>query len=114
MLVTEAGKHVVHRTLEGQLALPSGHTTGVTSVSLVVAFVLVRATNRQTRAACTAALGAVTLAALAMGAVMVLLRFHYPTDIAAGWAAAVACTLGSALVIDRVAGDRRSRELATG
>lgn len=112
MLVTEGGKRVVGRTIDGWLALPSGHTTGVTSVSLVAACLLLRVARLQTGKACIAALGAVTLAGLAIGVVMVVLHFHYPTDIAAGWAAALACTLGSALAIDLVAGDRRLSALA--
>ena len=108
------GKHLVGRTLAGQLSLPSGHTTGVTSVAVVVALLVLRATDRPTLAACVTGLVVATLAGLAIGAVMVLLRFHYPTDIMAGWAVAVACTLGTALAIDRLSGERGVGELATG
>jgi undecaprenyl-diphosphatase len=114
MFVTEGGKRLVGRTMEGQLSLPSGHTTGVTSVSLVVVLLLARTARRHVAAAYGVALSAATLAGLGIGTVMVLLRFHYPTDILAGWAVAIACTLGTALAIDRVARGRAIRDVATG
>ena len=88
-------------------AYPSGHTGGATSIALVAALLLVSLVP----AGRAAALGLVGAAALlaggAVGAGMVSIGAHYPTDTVGGFCLALAIGLGAALVIDRVA-DRRA------
>jgi membrane-associated phospholipid phosphatase len=101
LLVTEIGKRVVGRTLDGMLALPSGHTTAVTSVVATIALLWVGRARHVGRAVVVGLL-AVTLAATAIGLAMVTLRFHYATDIIAGYCVGVALPLAVALAIDGI------------
>lgn len=101
-VVTETGKAVVRRSLEGWWAYPSGHTSGATALLLVGALaVLGRDPARAARRA-VPALVAVTAGAAAVGLMMVTLHAHYPTDIVGGYCTAVAVTLGTAAAIDRL------------
>jgi undecaprenyl-diphosphatase len=106
MLVVEGGKNIVGRTLDGMLALPSGHTAGVTSVSLVVAALLIDRLRSHVVLAAALALVAVTIMACAIALVMVAARFHYATDTIAGYCAATAITLGVAFALDAIASSR--------
>lgn len=103
LLVTEGVKRLVGRTIDGFLALPSGHTTGVTSVVVVIALLW---TGRARRVRGAAALGliAVALAAVVIGALMVDLHFHYATDILAGCCVAIAVPLLVAFLVDGTPG----------
>jgi membrane-associated phospholipid phosphatase len=103
MLVVEVGKSVVGRTLDGRLAMPSGHTAGVTSVSLIVAILVVDRLRGRVLPAAVLGLAAVSLMAGVIGVLMVLGHFHYATDTIAGYCAAVATTLGVAFAVDAVA-----------
>ena len=111
LLVTEVGKPVVGRSLDGMLAFPSGHTTGVTSVVAMIA-VLRISRARHVRRAAVLGLLAVTLAAAAIGLLMVTLRFHYATDVIAGYCVGVAVPLAVALAIDGM--PRQNRREADG
>lgn len=101
LLLAEAGKRVVGRSLDGMLALPSGHTAGVASVIATVAVLRVSRARHPGRAAVLGLL-AVTLAAAAIGVAMVVLRFHYATDIIAGYCVGVAVPLAVAFAVDGV------------
>lgn len=101
LLVTEAGKRVVGRTLDGMLALPSGHTTGIASVVATIAVLRISRARHVGRAAAVGLL-AVTLGAAIVGVGMVTLRFHYATDIVAGYCVGVAVPLAVAFAIDRL------------
>jgi len=113
-LVTTFGKPAVDRTIghDGDLAFPSGHTGGATSLALVVAL-LVAAALRLGPAgtALLAASGAVTAGA-AVGTGMVVTGSHYPTDVIGGFCTATAAVLALALVLDAVAARRRSPEMS--
>jgi membrane-associated phospholipid phosphatase len=110
LLVTEVGKRLVGRSLDGGLALPSGHTTGVASVVTMIAVLRISRATHVRRAALLGLL-AVTLAAEAIGFLMVTLHFHYATDIVAGYCVALAMPLAVALAIDGVPHrDRRETE----
>jgi undecaprenyl-diphosphatase len=111
VLVVEVGKSIVGRTLDGMLAMPSGHTAAVTSVSLVVALLILDHLRSRVVAAAVLGLAAVTLMACVIAVLMVVGRFHYATDTIAGYCAAMATTLGVALAVDAVA-NRRSRPVA--
>lgn len=107
LLVAEVGKRVVDRTTDGFLALPSGHTAGITAVALTVAVLLLQRSPEHVVG--TAVLGwlVASLLGAGMGLVMVALHDHYPTDTLAGYCAAVATTLGVAFAIDLVTERRR-------
>lgn len=107
-LVTTFGKPVVGRTFDGEFAYPSGHTGGATALSLVAALLLVRLLAPPpgpARAGLLVAAGAL-LGGGTVGAVVVVLDWHYATDAVGGFVVAVAAVLGCALQVDAVA-DRR-------
>jgi membrane-associated phospholipid phosphatase len=109
-LVTTFGKPLVDRTIghAGDLAFPSGHTGGATSLALVVALL----------AAAVAGLGVGGTAALAVvsavgaggvvGTGMVIGGSHYPTDVVGGFCTAVAAVLAVALALDAASSRRRT------
>jgi undecaprenyl-diphosphatase len=106
--VTTLLKALVGRTLDGDLALPSGHTAGVTAVSLVLALLLVDLVGTPLPAPVAAMVvllpvlavpGVVALALVATGS-------HYATDTVAGFCTAVAVTLALGLVLDGPAAGR--------
>lgn len=107
LLVAEAAKLVVDRTNHGALAMPSGHTAGITSVSVACAVLLLqRSRAHVVRAAVLGWAGATVLGA-AMALVMVVIHAHYATDTLGGYCAAMATVLGVAFAIDRLAGRPR-------
>jgi undecaprenyl-diphosphatase len=99
-VLTEAGKQVVGRTLDGAGSLPSGHTSGAASAALVVLLLAVRRARRPQRAAALG-LGAVLLVALGVALLMVAAQFHYPSDTVAGCCLSLATCPGVALAADR-------------
>ena len=107
LLVTAVGKRVVGRSIDGMLAFPSGHTTGVASVVAMIAVLRISRARHVGRAA-VLGLVAVTLAAAAIGLAMVTLGFHYATDVIGGYCVGVAVPLAVALVIDGVPHHDRS------
>jgi len=111
-LLVEALKVVIGRSLFGNLALPSGHTAGATSLAITLAvFVLVRMRPRRVGAGVVALL-LVTLVATTVGVAMTALRLHYATDTVAGYGIGLAATLTVALAIDTIA-DRARASRAT-
>ncbi|MDT7579754.1 MAG: hypothetical protein QOK35_1018, partial [Pseudonocardiales bacterium] len=82
-LVTTFGKPAVDRTIGhgGELAFPSGHTGGATSLALVAALLLA-ATLRLGSGATAVLAGLCAVAAgAAVGTGMVVTGQHYPTDV---------------------------------
>ncbi|MBB5889850.1 phosphatase PAP2 family protein [Kutzneria kofuensis] len=105
VLVTELLlKPMVGRTRYGQLAFPSGHTTGTAAVAMVVLVLFLGS------AWLTSPMVKALLALLGFGvsvAVSVALvgrNWHYATDTLGGICVAVASVLVVALVIDKVGG----------
>lgn len=107
MLVTEVGKQIIDRRINGYLALPSGHTAGVTSVALAVAVLMAGRSRAHVLRTAVLGLLATTLLGAGIALVMVVVHGHYATDTVAGFCVAVATTLGTALAIDRWSGRRR-------
>lgn len=108
-VVVELGKRLVDRTIRGQLALPSGHTAGATSVLVVLTLLLLARIRRRVRTIAALLLAGVAVGAAAVGFTMVSIRAHYATDTVAGFCTALAVTLGLALGTDAVAGRRARR-----
>lgn len=109
MLVAEGAKRVVDRTTDGFLAMPSGHTAGITCVAMTLAVLLLRRfPGHVVGAALLGWLGA-TLLGAAIALVMVVIHAHYPTDTLGGYCVAVATVLGVALAVDALT-RRRARE----
>lgn len=107
-LVTTFGKPAVDRTIGhgGDLAFPSGHTGGATSLALVAALLLAATLGLGSGAtALLAGLCAVTAGA-AVGTGMVVTGQHYPTDVIGGFCTAAAAVLTVALVLDATVRER--------
>ncbi len=91
-------KPLVGRRLDGGLAYPSGHTTAIFSVALVVVVALLGPAWPR--------VGGVLVAlgvAGAVGVSLVVSGNHYPTDVVGGAGVATVVIGGLALLIDRVA-----------
>jgi membrane-associated phospholipid phosphatase len=115
-------KPLIGRTIDGELSLPSGHTTAVFSMATLGA-VLLASTPASTSASRPARASAqardyrdrrlITLAAYvlatAVAVAMVAQGFHYFTDTIAGVGVGVGTVLLAALLIDAVAGRRARR-----
>ncbi|WP_224389422.1 phosphatase PAP2 family protein [Pseudonocardia sp. ICBG1293] len=102
------GRTIATPTAAGY-AFPSGHTGGAVSIGLLVALLLVGLLPVVRTGPAVAVLAATTLVAGgAVGAGMVRIGAHYPTDTVGGLCSALALGLGAATVIDRIA-DRRAR-----
>jgi len=101
--LADIGKHVVDRArpgagfrlvAEGEPSFPSGHATDSAAVYLtlglvIAVFVLRRPLARVTTVACSGALVA------AIGVSRLVLGFHWPTDVLAGWALGATAALGA-------------------
>ena len=108
-VATTVLKPLFDRTLDGNLAYPSGHTAAFTSLAIVAALLLVNVL----RAGPTATVLVVAVAAVGAGSAMAValtsLDVHYPTDTIGGFCTAVAVVLGCALALDRLAAGRAAR-----
>jgi undecaprenyl-diphosphatase len=111
-ILVEVLKLVIGRTLFGNLALPSGHTAGATSVATTAALLLVARVRTRLVPVGAIALTAVTLVAAAVGIAMTTLRLHYATDTVAGYGIGLAATLSVAFAVD-VVGDRMRTDRPT-
>jgi membrane-associated phospholipid phosphatase len=94
-------KPVIGRTIgEGELSFPSGHTSGATSIGLLLAFALIRwlAPGRGVALLLVAALPLVLGAVTATG--MIATYAHYPTDTVGGFCSALVMGVLVALGVD--------------
>lgn len=108
-VATTVLKPLIGRTMGFGFAFPSGHTGGAVSIGVVVALLLIGLLPVARAGPAVTMLSAIALlAGGVVGAGMVSIGAHYATDTVGGFCAAVAIGLGSAMVIDRVAG-RRAR-----
>lgn len=103
-IATSVLKPVIGRTLDGELAFPSGHTGGATAVGLVLALLAVGLLRpRRAGWLMIVAAGALVVGGT-VAAALIASKTHYATDTVGGWCTAVAVVLGGALLVDRVAG----------
>ncbi len=95
-------KPLIGRRLDGGLAYPSGHTTAIFSVALVVVVALLGSARGPSWSRVVGGLVALVLAG-AVGVSLVIAGDHYPTDVVGGAGVATVVIGGLALLIDRVA-----------
>jgi membrane-associated phospholipid phosphatase len=105
-------KPLVGRTINnGNLAYPSGHTTGLVSVLTVL--VLATLTSRVPKSLISLVIVVALLLTTTAATALVGMKYHYVTDTVGGACLAVATVLGVALVVDWATAKRRSsRETA--
>lgn len=108
-LVTTVLQPLVGRTLEGDFSLPSGHTGVATAISAVAALVVIGSVR--TRLVTVAAVAAAVVFAVGtvMGIALIANGLHYPTDVVAGFCAALAIVLGLGLGLDSIGARARRR-----
>ncbi len=85
-----AGDALVHA---GGFSFPSGHSATSMAVYATLAFLLIRAANRDRVRVAVGLIGG--LIVLAVGLSRVFLGVHYPTDVLAGWLTGGLLVLGS-------------------
>lgn len=108
-------KPAIHRTLQGQLSLPSGHATGMFALAAVLAVLLVDPARPRVPAALRLILAAVAVAvAGAVAMALVALGAHYFTDAVAGAAVGTGVVLAITLILDRLGWSRRGCSRAEG
>ena len=91
---------LISRTLDGHVALPSGHTAGATSVALVAALLAVSLAGRYRRSVAAIA-GVLSLTVAGTVAVALVANgLHYVSDTVAGFLVAVTVVFAMALVAD--------------
>jgi membrane-associated phospholipid phosphatase len=102
-------KPLVHRTKDGVLAYPSGHSTGVFTLAFVVAILLI-GPHRSVAGAVLRALTALAsvMVAVVVAAALVASDFHYATDTVGGAGAALASVLSVSLALDALIDRRRT------
>ena len=100
-------KPLVHRTINGFLTYPSGHTTGLFALAAALAVVLLAPRGERPRPAVRiAAVAAAVVIASAVGVAMVGQNFHYFTDTVAGAAVGTGVVTGVAFLLDLPAARR--------
>jgi membrane-associated phospholipid phosphatase len=101
-------KPLVHRTKDGSLVFPSGHTTGVSAFAFVVAILMLDPTYGVVRRFVQGlvALGALLLA-VSVAAALASSGFHYAMDTVGGACVALATVLWLSLALDSLA-ERRA------
>ncbi len=115
VLITEAVlKPVVGRSEGSVLGFPSGLSSGMTSEAVAVAVVLCGAVARERLRASRRRwwLATDAVGALALNATIVIVRYHYATDVVGGCLLAVAVVFATAVVLDRVGVPCRGRRSA--
>ena len=110
-VVTTVLQPLVGRTLEGDFALPSGHTGVATAISAVAALVVTGSVRTRLVTVAAVATAVVFAVGTVMGIALIANGQHYPTDVVAGFCTALAIVLGLALGLDSI-GPRARRAVA--
>jgi membrane-associated phospholipid phosphatase len=105
-------KPLVHRTKDGWLAYPSGHTSGFGALVLAVVLVVLgqQVPSRAVRVT-VAVLAPLLLLACMLG--LIASDYHYATDVVGGFCVAVASVAVVALAVDAVGTRRSGRQRPT-
>jgi undecaprenyl-diphosphatase len=92
-------KPLVHRTKDGWLAYPSGHTSGFGALALAVVLLVLgqRALSRAVRVT-VVVIASLLLLACMLG--LIASDYHYATDVIGGLCVAVVCVVVVALALD--------------
>jgi membrane-associated phospholipid phosphatase len=105
-------KPLVHRTINGFLTYPSGHTTGLFALAAVIAVLLLSSPGGRPRSALRiAAVAAAVVVACAVGVAMIGMDFHYFTDTVGGAAVGTGVVIGVAFLLDLDGSRRRLARL---
>lgn len=107
---TAALKVLIGRTIEGNLAFPSGHTAAVTALGLIGALTYLGGRNESALTAVLVAAAVTITAGSVMAVALILDEIHYPTDTIGGAALGLAVTLWLAFASDHAARWRRCRK----
>ncbi len=103
-------KPLIGRHIRESLSFPSGHTTGVVALAIVVAVAMLGPQHPPWPLPARWVICAVALAgAGAVATALVGAGYHYATDILGGACVAVAVVLSAAMLIDWAAAHRRLR-----
>ncbi|MFJ2742899.1 phosphatase PAP2 family protein [Streptomyces sp. NPDC087440] len=108
-------KYAVGRTIHGpdNLSYPSGHTTFLTALALVLALLVVGRFGLGRAVGLVVVLSASLVAGAVMGWAEVALSAHYATDAVGGWCTALVVVPATARAVDTVA-DRANRTADAG
>ncbi|GAA4207908.1 phosphatase PAP2 family protein [Actinocatenispora rupis] len=101
-------KPIVDRTRGGSLAYPSGHTTGIFAVAMVVVVLMAASVWLSPTVRAGVAAAAIGVA-MAVAAASVAVGDHFATDTVGGACVAIATVLVLGVIVDAVA-DRRARD----
>jgi uncharacterized protein (DUF427 family)/membrane-associated phospholipid phosphatase len=110
-------KPLLHRTISGHLAFPSGHVTGVAVMAVAAVVLLTGPARPPLPAPWRWSLAAVALLTVPAAALSVVIgHYHYFTDTIGGTAVGTAAVLATALVLDWAAArlDRRNERRRAG
>jgi membrane-associated phospholipid phosphatase len=95
-------KHIVGRTLNGNLVYPSGHAGRAFTFAAIIAVLLLDPPGTRLRPAIRIAIGtAAALVACAVAVAVVGLNWHYFTDTIGGAAVAIGVVLTTTFLLDR-------------
>jgi membrane-associated phospholipid phosphatase len=100
-VLTTLLKPMIGRTLKGDLAYPSGHLGGATSLALVAGLLLVSVLGVAGWAAVAVVAGLTAVVGGGMAVAVTVVNYHYPTDAVGGFCTAVSVVLGLALLLER-------------
>jgi membrane-associated phospholipid phosphatase len=93
-------KSLVGRSINGVLAFPSGHVSGLTAVVIVVLLLVWRLEKRLSRALSVALTLGLVAALAAMGVALTRFEIHYGTDVIGGFCLAIGVVPSLALLLD--------------
>lgn len=105
-VLTTVLKPALGRTLGDGFAYPSGHTGGATALGLVAALLVISYVRPGRTAAIAILAAGGVLCGGVVGAAVVAVNAHYPTDVVGGFCTAVAVVCTAAIALDRMGGRR--------
>jgi membrane-associated phospholipid phosphatase len=108
-IATTVLQPIVGRTLEGVFALPSGHTGAVTAIATVAALAIIGSVRTRLVTVAAVATAGVFAVGTVMGIALIANGLHYPTDVVAGFCAALTIVLGLGLGFDSIVPRARRR-----